>query len=211
MNVITVPARLVLGFYLLVDNLLPFLIARGMEGGGVAYGAHIGGFLGGLTAAWFMNRREVTARPQEYRQRVAAARESMDQPADAIAQALARGDFPDAAETYFALDPDETRRVLMPEDSLALADWLQRNGHHRAALIVYRRHVRDYPQGPGTAEAHVGAGMVQLMSLGQATPAYQHFLDALDLDPSPETAARARAGLDAIAAVQKFQVGRPRN
>ncbi|MFQ5551986.1 MAG: rhomboid family intramembrane serine protease, partial [Gemmatimonadales bacterium] len=209
MNVITVPARLVLGFYLLVDNLLPFILTRGMEGGGVAHGAHIGGFLAGLAVAWFMDRREVAARPQEFRT-VHAPPETADVSAPSIARALARGDYAEAAETYFALDPEKTRRALTPEDSLALADWLERNGHPRAALIVYRRHLRDYPQGPGTAEAHVGAGMVQMTSLGQATPAFQHFLDALDLDPSPETAARARAGLDAIVARQKFQVGRPR-
>jgi hypothetical protein len=50
-----------------------------------------------------------------------------------------------------------------------------------------------------------------LTFLDQPTPAYQHFLDALDLDPSPETAARARAALETIAARQKFQVRRPRN
>ncbi len=209
MNVITMPARLVLGFYLLVDNLLPFILTRGMEGGGVAHGAHIGGFLAGLAVAWLMDRREVAARPQEFRT-VHAPSETADVSAPTVARALARGDFAEAAETYFALDPEKTRRALTPEDSLALADWLERNGHPRAALIVYRRHLRDYPRGPGTAEAHVGAGMVQMTSLGQATPAFQHFLDALDLDPSPETAARARAGLDAIVAQQKFQVGRPR-
>ncbi|MFQ5962425.1 MAG: rhomboid family intramembrane serine protease [Candidatus Methylomirabilales bacterium] len=210
MNVITVPARLVLGFYLLADNLLPFLIARGMEGGGVAHGAHIGGFLGGLAVAWFMDRREVTERPEEYRRPVHAAPKTGETFADAVTQALGRSDFAGAAEAYFALDPDKTRRTLTPEGSLALADWLQRNGHHRAALTVYRRHLRDYPHGPGAAEAHVGAGMVQLTFLDQPTPAYQHFLDALDLDPSPETAARARAALDTIAARQKFQVRRPR-
>ena len=40
-------ARWVLGFYLLVDNLLPFL-GNGGAGTGVAHGAHIGGFLAGL-------------------------------------------------------------------------------------------------------------------------------------------------------------------
>jgi hypothetical protein len=50
-----------------------------------------------------------------------------------------------------------------------------------------------------------------LTFLGQPTPAYQHFLDALDLDPSPETAARARAALETIAARQKFQVKRPQD
>jgi len=210
MNVITVPARIVLGFYLLVDNVLPFLLSRGMEGGGVAHGAHIGGFLAGLALAWYMDRREVAAPPPEFRESVHAPAETRDASAPAIARALARGDFAEAADAYFALPPDETRRALTPEDSLQLADWLKRNGHPRAALIVYRRHLRDYPQGPGAAEAHVGAGLVQLNDLGQATPAFQHFLDALDLDPPPETAARARAGLDTIAARQKFQVGRPR-
>lgn len=52
-NVVLLPSRLVLGFYLLIDNLLPFLIAAR---GGVAYGAHIGGFLAGLICAWGYNR-----------------------------------------------------------------------------------------------------------------------------------------------------------
>lgn len=209
MNVITVPARFVLGFYLLVDNLLPFLVIRGTQGGGVAHGAHIGGFLAGLAVAWYMDRREVVGRPKEYRQ-VHAPAEAGETPAQRITKSLATGDYTGAAQAYFALEPDQTRRILTPEGSLALADWLQQNGHPRAALTMYRRHLRDYPHGPGAAEAHVGAGSVQLTSLDQPTPAYQHFLDALDLDPSPDTAARARAAMDTIAARQKFQVRRPR-
>jgi len=88
--------------------------------------------------------------------------------------------------------------------------WLQRHGQPDAAFTVYRRQLRDDPQGPGAAEAHLGAGLVQLESFGQATPAYQHFLEALELDPPPEVADRARAALDAIAARQKLQIGRPR-
>ncbi len=56
MDVIEVPARLVLGFYLLADNLLPFLLSASADGG-VAYGAHIGGFIAGVIAAWILNRR----------------------------------------------------------------------------------------------------------------------------------------------------------
>ena len=62
MNVITLPARIVLGFYLVFSNLMPFLISQGMPGGGVAYGAHIGGFLGGLGWAWWAGQREVSTR-----------------------------------------------------------------------------------------------------------------------------------------------------
>jgi membrane associated rhomboid family serine protease len=210
MNVIAVPARLVLGFYLVLDNLLPFLVTRGVQGGGVAYGAHIGGFLAGLAIAYYMNRREATRRPREYRQRRArrGARPAGD--ARALARTIAAGRLEEAARMYFALPAAATRRLLGARESLELGQWLQRQGHAQAALAVYRRHLRDYPQGPGAAEAHVGAGLVQLHDLQQATPAFQHFLDALECDPSADTAAAARAGLRKVEAMQKLRVGAER-
>jgi membrane associated rhomboid family serine protease len=56
MNVFEVPARTVLGLYLVADNLLPFLL---VGGGGVAHGAHIGGFLAGMGAAYWQVRMRV--------------------------------------------------------------------------------------------------------------------------------------------------------
>jgi membrane associated rhomboid family serine protease len=209
MEVITVPARIVLGLYLIADNLLPFLVTRGFGGGGVAYGAHIGGFLAGLAVAWFVDRKEVRGRPAEYRRARADATQART-PSAAIADAITRGELATAAQLYFSLDPEETRRLLAPDGLLVLANWLRANGHDRAALTAYRRFLREYPHGPGAAEAHLGAGLVQLEGLGQLTPAYQHFLEALELDPSPETAASARAALAAIARRQKLQIGRPR-
>jgi membrane associated rhomboid family serine protease len=206
MNVVTVPARILLGLYLLADNLFPFLLTRGMGGGGVAYGAHIGGFLAGLAAAWVMDRREVVRPPREY----AAARRRVPTDKEAIEAAIAAGEPDVAAERYFALPPHATRGLLGPEHSLALGEWLRQHGHDQAALAVFRRHLRDYPQGPGTAAAHFGAGLIQLEAFGQPAAAYQHFLDALDADPPPALAAELRAALAAIAARQKFQVGRPR-
>jgi membrane associated rhomboid family serine protease len=55
MRVVRIGALWVLGFYLLLDNLLPFLIAP--AGGGVAHGAHIGGFLAGAGVALLMRWR----------------------------------------------------------------------------------------------------------------------------------------------------------
>jgi membrane associated rhomboid family serine protease len=49
-HVVLVPAWVALGFYLLIDNLLPFLVTPG--GTGVAYGAHIGGFIAGMAVAF---------------------------------------------------------------------------------------------------------------------------------------------------------------
>lgn len=204
-DVVTVPARVLLGLYLIVDNMLPFLLSHGARGG-VAYGAHIGGFLAGLGAAWFLDRREVVRPPAGYERRTRL----IPSPAGVIREAIREGRFADAAEAYFALDPHESRGVLAPGDSLQLASWLQQHGHEQAALVVYRRHLRDYPRGPGAAEAHLGAAFIQFHALRQATAAYQHLLDALDLDPSPETAARIRSLLAAIAERQKLRVGRPR-
>lgn len=194
-NVVAVPARILIGCYLVFDNLLPFLFTHG-GGGGVAYGAHLGGFLAGLGVAALIDRREMMQTPSAFE----------PEPGDTgaapavLREAIRDGHFVEAARLYAALDADETRRILAPADSLALADWLARHGHARAALILYRRHLRDYPNGPDAAAAHLGAAVVQFEAFNQATVAYQHLLDAMELNPSPETAARVRATLDAIAA-----------
>ena len=203
MRVVHWPARVVLGIYLFFDNVMPFLVTFGAEGGGVAYGAHIGGFVGGLGWAWWAGRREVARPPDEYRQRVRGAEAS---PAETVSALIAQGSFQDAAPTYFRLAPDRSRRLLDPDDSIAFADWLASNGHPEAALIVYQRHLRDYPVGPLAAEAHLGAGLVQLNALEQPTAAYQHLVEVFDFDPEPDTAAYARQALSEIAARQKFRV-----
>jgi membrane associated rhomboid family serine protease len=205
MNVVAVRARLVLGLYLLIDNVLPFLVSTG-GGGGVAHGAHIGGFAAGLAGAWLMDRGGMQMRKAGY------TREALpdDEPAATVGGALARGDMARAATAYFALPADQARRALRPGESLAMGQWLAANGHGEAALVVYRRHLRDYASDATAAAAHLGAGLVQLEQLGQVAPAYQHFLDALDLRPDAETAAGARAALSQIAAMQKYNIGRPR-
>ncbi len=62
LQVFAVPARLVLGLYLLVENLLPWLFASSDIG--VAHGAHIGGFaVGWLIARLTDPNRSPEARP----------------------------------------------------------------------------------------------------------------------------------------------------
>jgi membrane associated rhomboid family serine protease len=206
MNMVLLPARLVLGFYLVLDNVLPFLITRGTQGAGVAYGAHIGGFLAGLAAAWFKDRRQVTERPPEYQDLPRASGVSQR---EALQGALRGGNLPRAAELYFEIPSEESRRVLSAEDSIALANWLAENGHSRAALVVLQRHLRDYPRGPGAAEAHAQAGFVLLHAFREPTAAYQHLVEALDFELPPELESRVRQALAEIVARQKFQVRRP--
>lgn len=208
MNVVVLPARLVLGFFLVIDNLLPVLLSGG-RGTGVAYGAHIGGFFAGLSAAWVMNRRQVeggggaSAFP-------AANQMPSGTPREEIAAALATSDFEKAAEIYFGLSADETRRLLAPDESIALGNWLARNGHARPALTLYQRHLRDYPKGPGAAEAHAYAGLIQLHAFNEPTAAYQHLVEALDYDPPPEIDSLIRNGLAQIQERQKSRAPRLR-
>lgn len=60
MTTVLISARVVLGFFLLIDNLLPFLLTTG-KGTGVAHGAHIGGFIGGLVLAYGLEKRSKQA------------------------------------------------------------------------------------------------------------------------------------------------------
>lgn len=200
MQVFEIPARIVLGAYLLLDNMLPFLLAG--TGGGVAHGAHIGGFLAGLAVAWLDDRRGAEVR------RARAAEEPPAAGPRAVRDALAEGRLEDAAEAYFAVPAPATRGLLGAPDAVALARWLRANGDPDAALAVLRRTVRDVSGGAGLAEAYALAGLILLDDRREPAAAYQYLLTALELGPDPATAAEVRRGLLTIDALQKRQVGR---
>ncbi len=206
MQVFEVPARIVLGIYLVLDNLLPYLIVS--SDAGVAHGAHIGGFLAGLAAAWVMDRREVTVRPGEFADALEVSLREEPQWRARIAGAIDQGRMEEAAVEYFEVPAHASRGLLTPERSMALARWLQEHRHLEAALAVARRHMRDFPNGPGLAEAHLLAGQVLLESQ-QPTPAYQHFLAVLDAGSDGAMAAAARAGIASVERLQKRQIGHP--
>ena len=123
-----------------------------------------------------------------------------------VARLAGAGRFDEAADAYFQVPSEASRRVLAPDDSINLSNWLANHGHPAAALVVYQRHLRDYPLGPYAAEAHLGAGLVQLHAQEQPAAAYQHLVAVFDCDPHPETAQHARAALADIAGRQKFRV-----
>ncbi len=200
MQVFEIPARWVLGMYLLVDNLLPFLFAGES---GVANGAHIGGFIAGGLVAWAMDRQGLAARPADIE-----APEAPTVGAGAVRAALADGRTAEAARAYFALPPQAARGALSTGEAVDLASWLRRAGHSDAALLLLRRVIRDVPQGEGLAEVHALAGTILLEDLREPAAAYQYLLTALDLGPQPETAVAVRRGLVTIEELQKRQVGR---
>jgi membrane associated rhomboid family serine protease len=188
MNVVELPARWVLGFYLLAENLLPLLLAGGA--GGVSYGAHIGGFLAGWALAWGLGRAPAVP---HHRPRSEPPRLS-----EAFRGALAAGRLADAASLLFDLPRAHTRRDLTASDKAELGDALTAAGSARAALAAYQRALADHPRGPGRARAHLGAARLQLLAFGSPTAAYQHLYSAMEEDPSPAEAAEARALLAEI-------------
>ena len=205
MNVFEVPARIVLGLYLMADNLLPFLLAGE---GGVAHGAHIGGFVAGALVAWVMDRQALSRPVGIESAGPAEAAGAIDPRA-----ALAQGRYAQAAEAYFALPASVAGTALAPTEAVDLARWLQQRGYADAALVLLRRTLRDARGGAGQAglaEASALAGLILLEDRGEATAAYQYLLSALELGPEPETAAVVRRALARIEELQKLRLGRLR-
>jgi membrane associated rhomboid family serine protease len=200
MQVFEIPARYVLGMYLLVDNLLPFLFAGE---GGVAHGAHIGGFIAGGLVAWIMDRHGLAARPADIE-----APEAPPTGAGAVRAALAEGRHDEAARAYFALPAPAARGAVSADEAVELAASLRQAGHADAALQLLRRVVRDVPRGEGLAEVYALAGTILLEDRREPAAAYQYLLTALELVPRPETEAAVRQGLLAIEELQKRRVGR---
>jgi membrane associated rhomboid family serine protease len=184
-------ARVVLGLYILVDNLLPWLLAGGRTSG-VAHGAHIGGFLAGVIVALALDRWSLGRREPDLRVRT-APRDRPPRLAEAFRSALDGGQLVRAAGMLFDPPRATTRAELGPEDKIRLGDALARSGHPRAALAAYQRALSDHPRDPSGTRAHLHAARVLIDSLNMPTAAYQHLYAALEERPSAEDAALARS------------------
>ncbi len=198
-----IPARWVLGFYLLVNNLLPFL-TTGSQGSGVAYGAHIGGFIAGLGLVFVFDRLKLARLTKP------AAGWTPETPCSpqAIPQAVAAGELAGASQCYLSLSHADLRRAVAPEIVLLLGDYLLGVGDYQAALKIFRRFIAERSNSPGLDRAYLGAGKILLRQPRYVTSAYHYFLSALDLTSDPEVAAEARAGIARIEELQR-RGGRP--
>ncbi len=199
MNTFYLPARLVLGFYLVLDNLIPFLI-NGGRASGVAHGAHIGGFLFGLAMAWGFNRWQGV---QAIRQGADVNSGSSDSgtfaggqtkqdPLPTIVGALQAGRNDQAAQLYLALDNPAERLAVAPEAVLAIGDHLLAHQRTTQALEVFRRFVAERPASVQIDHAYMGAGQAMLRQPRGQISARQYFLAALDTATSAETSRTAR-------------------
>lgn len=213
MDVILLPARLVLGFFLIVDNLLPFLLTPASSGG-VAHGAHIGGFVAGLGIAYGLDRFPNVLNRSRWRAYWNARTGPFPQGGkgpktsapETIHDALQREDFERAASSYFSAPSATDRRAISAADRLQIGFFLTREGHYKEALTVFRQYIADHPDGPFLDRAYLGAGVTLYQGMGQLTAAYQYFLAVLDVEPDPESEAQARRYIQAIQAMQKMEI-----
>ncbi|WP_170232963.1 rhomboid family intramembrane serine protease [Desulfuromonas acetexigens] len=188
-----VPARLVLGFYLLVDNLLPFLLDAGGNGG-VAHGAHIGGFIAGLAIAWGLDR----APERRWRRGSEVAAGAGGDPGENLRQALVGDDLALADALYRQLGDRQARARLASETWLDLGEFYLTHRRFDPALGLFRRFIAERPADPGLDRAYLGAGKALIHQPRCITSAYHYFLAALDLARTPERAEEARLHLRGI-------------
>lgn len=198
MTTIMVPARIVLGFYLLIDNLLPFLV-NDSGGGGVAYGAHIGGFVAGAGLALAADRVSGWGARGKVRMEEG---ETVCSP-QAIEAAVARGDISSAAFCFLGMKSREQRALVAAQDILVMGEHLLSQGDTSPALRVFRRFISEHQNDPQLARAYLGAGYALVSQPRYITSAYHYFLAAIDLAGNTEIADAARQQLRLIEQVER--------
>jgi len=187
-----VPAWIVLGVYLLIDNVVPLLLHTG---GSVAYGAHVGGFVAGVALGFWGERRRWRWPWSGEAPRLRVA----DGPvpcAEDLSRAIQAGDRSHAVSVYGHLPPAEVPRLPV-EHIVTLADWLEGAGYDATAEHLLRRGLSRRLPGPARARIHLALGLARLRS-GQGPLAWQHLRRVLTLDPDPETERTALQAMDRI-------------
>jgi len=148
---IQIPARYVLAFFLIVDNLLPF-VAGGRPGPPVAYSGHLGGFLAGTMLAILLGRSKGNKR--------SSWREGGVVRAEEVGRFLRLG-FPRRAAASFLALPAQARDDLSIPSLLDLGDRLCQAGGYEAAVQVYK-YILTVEQNPVlVARARAGAALIQ--------------------------------------------------
>ena len=191
MTTLLIPSRIVLGVYLVIDNLLPFMM-KSAEGSGIAHGAHIGGFLAGLGLAMAIDRlpgvlRVKRAVPKPSRKPA----NHVDAVTD-IVRSIDRDDLSHAVSRYAELESRAQRGRLTTPHLLAIGDYLLASEEPDEALTVYRRLIAERPGDLSLDQAYLGAGRAMLRKDRCETAAWHYLVAAVDLAQSTEVADAAK-------------------
>ncbi len=193
MRTVLVPAYIVLGAFLLLDNVIPLVVGAG---GGVAYGAHIGGFMGGVGLAFWGERRRWR---WPWSAAVLPRRTVVDGPipnAEDLARAVRQGDRKRAV-SLLARTPRAELEQIRADQIVVLADWLESAGYEVAAEALLRRGLARRLAPRDQARIHLALGLARLRA-GQGPLAWQHLRRVASLEPDDETAREAMLALDQL-------------
>lgn len=194
-GVVQIPARIVLAIYVLIDNFLPVLL---QAGGGIAYGAHLGGFFAGLGVAvlgeyfeWQLPFRKDAKIPLRYKAKAAAAEGAAhEQPPSKLRNALSANDIDALIKALQEAEATELQGMEV-EEIISCARMLGANGHLTPATKLLKIGLAVHKHSSLSAELYLELGRIRLQQ-GYPTAAYQHLLTALDLNTSPATETRIR-------------------
>lgn len=199
---VLIPSRIVLGVYLIIDNVLPFMVGSS-EGSGVAYGAHIGGFLAGLALALAVDRLPGLLQMKGTTPNVGRKRANLVDAVTDIVRSIDRGDLAHATKRYLQMNSSIQRGQLSTANILSVGEFLLASGSNDEALTVFRRLISERPGDKGLDRAYLGAGRALLYKPLGETSAWHYFISALDLAQTPEVAEDARRYMAMIKARQK--------
>lgn len=201
LGVVQIPARIVLGIFVLIDNLLPVIL---QAGGSVAHGAHLGGFLGGLGIAvlgeyfeWKLPYRKGVKIPLRYKTfKIFGKKTTNQQRPSTTQEALSSNDIRTLLEALESAEANDLR-VLSPQEILLSARTLEKHGYLTPAAKMLKIALSAHKRSPLIPEVYYELGRVRLRE-GFPTAAYQHLLTALDLNTSPGTETKIRRLLKEI-------------
>ena len=186
-RVIHLPARWVLGAYLVLDNLLPVLLGAD---GPVAYGAHIGGFVSGAGVAWLVARRGEARRLDE----------PTSTPMERVIRALQAGEIGEAAAEGSVV-PAEALGALSVSALTPLATALASRGEAERALGALRFALLRSANAADAARLHLTSGLI-LLQAGEARAATQQLLRVTAVAPESAEADTARRLLPELLGVR---------
>ena len=193
-DVFLIPARFVIGMYILFDNLLPFILGART---GVAYGAHIGGFLGGLVIAQ-LGQRMAWVLPWKGKRFavIKGVEKEVDAGVATLQEAILAHDKAWALRTLFGMQ-NINIALLSAHDVVTLAMWLFEEGYQADAIALLRKAMGVFRSGRELAKIMLAMGMIRLYQ-GQHASAFQYLTSVFDLDPDEETKALAREALSRL-------------
>ena len=191
MTTFLIPARIVLGVYLIIDNVLPFMTSSA-EGSGVAHGAHIGGFLAGLGMALAIDRLPGLLRMKGTVPKASRKRANLVDAVTDIVRSIDHDHLAHATSRFTQLESRSQRGQLSTPNILIVGEYLLDSGRTDEALTVFRRLIAERPGDKGMDRAYLGAGRSLLHKPRCETSAWHYFLAAIDLAQTPEVAEDAR-------------------